>query len=310
MKLKLDFEFPPLSSSITHGDRIVLLGSCFSDSMSAHFSNAGFHVLSNPFGTLFHPTSIANTIIASLSDSPEVNVLKRDDVYFSWDSGSKIFAYSKEELVKLILAERQKLKETLLNSKLLVVTFGTALGYRNTKLDILVGNCHKQPGTDFKKELSSIKELRLKWNEVLSLIENLKNKIQIVYTVSPVRHKKDGLIENNRSKARLIEFCNTNDATSYFPSYEIVIDELRDYRFYTSDLVHPNDEAIEYVWERFNSYAFNNGTIDLIDKISNVKSLLNHRSLHPKSKADQARLEKGQTLKKSLLEANPEVYWK
>lgn len=312
MKLKLDFDFPPLPSNLKHGDKITLIGSCFSDSMAEHFFNSGFEVSSNPFGTLFHPIAIANTISASLTNSTDVNVLQRDDVFFSWDSGSKIHAYSEKELKSKVIEARNSLKNQLKDTKLLVVTFGTSWGYRNLDLNQIVGNCHKQPSNLFEKELTLLDEMSKAWVDVFKDIKAINNSIEIVCTVSPVRHKKDGLVENNRSKARLIELCHhlSGSNVSYFPSYEILIDELRDYRFYTTDLVHPNETAVRYVWDRFKYFAFDDNTLALIDEIEKVKMLMNHRSLHPESQVDKDRIKKGEDLKHNLSESHPEIYWK
>ncbi|MFT6243622.1 MAG: hypothetical protein ACJA0U_002831 [Salibacteraceae bacterium] len=311
MKFKLDFNFPSLSSNIKHDDGVVLLGSCFSDSMTYHFQSSGFKALSNPFGTLFHPIAIANTIKASLTNSTEVNVLERGGIFFSWDSGSKIYAYSKEDLKSKVIAARTELKNHLEEAKLLVITFGTSWGYRNSELNQIVGNCHKQPSELFEKELSSFDEMSKAWTEVVNEIRAVNYLIEIVYTVSPVRHKKDGLVENNRSKARLIELSHSviGHNASYFPSYEILIDELRDYRFYTKDFVHPSGEAVEYIWKKLKDYLFNDEIQELIAEIEKVKSLMNHRSLYPNSAADQARIQKAKGQQLLLSSKHPSIYW-
>jgi hypothetical protein len=311
MKLKLDFNFPSLSGNIKYDDSVVLLGSCFSDSMTSHFQYSGFNALSNPFGTLFHPIAIANTIKASLTNSTEVIVLERDGILFSWESGSKIHAYSKEDLKLKVIAARTELKNHLEKANLLVITFGTSLGYRNLELNQIVGNCHKQPSELFEKELSSFDEMAKTWTEVVKEIRAVNYLIKIVFTVSPVRHKKDGLVENNRSKARLIELSHSiiGDNASYFPSYEILIDELRDYRFYAKDFLHPSGEAVEYIWEKFKDYLFNDETQELIAKIEKVKSLINHKSLHPNSAADQVRIQKAKEQQLLLSSKYPSIYW-
>lgn len=311
MKFKLDFNFPPLPNKIKHGEGVILLGSCFSDSMTYHFQFGGVNALSNPFGTLFHPIAIANTIKASLTNSTNVNVLQRDDVFFSWDSGSKIYADSQDSLESKVLKARAELKNQLKEAKLLIVTFGTSWGYRNSKLNEIVGNCHKQPSNLFEKELSSLDEMSKAWADAVKEIRAVNSSIEIVYTVSPVRHKKDGLIENNRSKGRLIELSHsiTGQNVSYFPSYEILIDELRDYRFYTKDLVHPNDQAVEYIWEKLKGYLFNEETHTLIAEIEKVKTLMNHKSLHPDSLADQERTHKAKDQQAQLSLKYPSIYW-
>jgi hypothetical protein len=311
MKFKLDFNIESSGIQLKHGDGVILLGSCFSDSMTSHFQYAGFNALSNPFGTLFHPIAIANTIKASLTNSTDISVVERDSIFFSWDSGSKIHAYSQEELKAKVIEARIELKNQLMEAKLLVVTFGTSWGYRHSKLNQIVGNCHKQASNLFEKELSSFDEMSKAWEEVVKEIRAVNISIGIIYAVSPVRHKKDGLIENNRSKARLIELSHSivGQNASYFPSYEILIDELRDYRFYTKDFVHPSDDAVEYIWAKLKGYLFNNETDALITEIEKVKSLMNHRSLHPDSAADQERIQKAKEQQSQLSSKHPSVYW-
>ena len=197
MEFKLNFNINPADFNVKHGDGVVLLGSCFSDSMTSHFQYAGFDVLSNPFGTLFHPLAISNTIGSSLSDSKEVIVLKREDVFLAWDCGSKVFGYSEEELISKVIEERINLKNQLSKAKLLVVTFGTAWGYRRyeeIKLNRVVGNCHKEPASSFLGQMFGTDEMFESWLSLIGELKKLNPKIEIVFNVSPVRHKKDGLI--------------------------------------------------------------------------------------------------------------------
>ena len=311
MNFKLDIKIPDFPSNINHSDGIVLIGSCFSDEMKIHFDKAGFNTLSNPFGTLFHPLTIASVINKSINDSQEVDVYQRDDLFFSWDSSGAIYATSKVDLTSIVLKQREELKKQLFNAKLLVVTFGTTWGYTHVIQNKLVGNCHKAPAETFTKQLSDSSEMQNVWQELLSDLKKINPELEIVLTVSPVRHKKDGLIENNRSKARCIELSHSllNKHINYFPSYEILIDELRDYRFYESDLVHPSKDAVSYVWDSLKSYLFNVETLRLIKEVNNINTSLNHKSLYPESIKDRERIEQANEEKSKFEEKHPEIFW-
>ena len=310
MNFKLNFPISKSDFDLKHGDGIVLLGSCFSDSMSYYFRNAGFDVLSNPFGTLFHPLAISKVINCSESDFDQF-ILQRDDLFFSWIASGNVYSTSKEELIELLKDARRNLMDSLKSAKILVVTFGTSWGYSYSEYG-LVANCHKQPQKEFNKTLYTVGDMFTEWT---SVIQNLKSKnpgLNIVFTVSPVRHIKDGLIENNRSKSRLIELSHqlSEMENFYFPAYEIVMDELRDYRFFKNDLVHPSSDTTKYVWKRFQDFVFSEGTKKLCNQIEQINATLDHKSLYPESNADIKRIEQGNVKKQDLSRKHPNIYWK
>ena len=312
MEFKLDFAIPEAVLQTSHKDSIVLLGSCFSDEMSGKLSAAGFSVLANPFGTLFHPVALVNVLNASLDESTSVDVLERDGLFFSWDSAGRIYGHSEVELIERITKTRTTVKKAIGEADLLVITFGTAWGYRHADLDKLAGNCHKAPASTFTKELSLLQPMAENWMKLLDRLHAFNPELKVVFTVSPVRHKKDGLIENNRSKARLIELVHwlTEEAeVHYFPAYEILIDELRDYRFYAKDLIHPSEEAIQYIWERFQRFALTPEAQELGRRVVSIRQSLEHKSLHPGSTADQERLKRAEQRRDELLAAHPELAW-
>ena len=289
MKLKLDFTVDKSHIDFTYHDSALLIGSCFSDEIGQHFKKNGFRAEINPFGTLFHPTAIANVLKASVEESTDVSVYQREDLFFSWDAASKIYAFSEAELIQEIIETRKKVRQQLLQARLLVVTFGTAWQYTHQTTNEVVGNCHKAPQDTFSKTLASVEDMHAHWKALIAGLKALNPSLEIVFTVSPVRHIKDGIVENNRSKARLIELAHglvENHQLHYFPSYEILIDELRDYRFYQPDLVHPSDEAVGYVWKAFVDYSVSRDTMEIMKERSRILSVLNHISLHPESKAD------------------------
>jgi hypothetical protein len=205
-----------------------------------------------------------------------------------------------QEYLQLLNDTLDKLKSYLESASHLLITFGTAWGYRYVKTDAVVANCHKIPQSEFRKELLSVSEVTTTCQEIVKMVGEFNAEIQIVFTVSPVRHLKDGFVENMRSKAHLIsgihQLIDTMDkGTAYFPSYELMMDELRDYRFYSEDMLHPNQTAIEVIWDRFSEVWIDSSTEVIRKEITKIQSGLSHRPFHPESpshKAFQEQLQK------------------
>ena len=265
-------------------------------------------VLSNPFGTIFHPLPIATQLKASINKENDVSVLQRGDVHLDWLSSSMLAAPSEEELVQKIIAQRKALQCFLSEADVLVVSFGTAWGYSHKAHPNIVANCHKQPNTEFKKELTEVEEMYKSWSRLLQDLNKLFPSLKVVFTVSPVRHVKDGLVENNRSKARLIELvhrlCESSSA-QYFPAYEILIDELRDYRFYAEDLVHPNSAGIAYVFDGFIDYAYSEKGKSQLAEIKSFINFKEHRALHEFSEEEEKRQAKLKSLQHEIATKYP-----
>lgn len=288
------------------------MGSCFSDEIADKANYFGFNTCSNPFGTVFHPLAIARTLLETIQRSTgfRERIATRNDLFFSWDAGSTLFGYSTEELNKKLESTRSVLSEDLKLGNFLFVTFGTAWGYREHQSNELVANCHKYPGTAFTKQLTSIEEIVFQWENVIGLLKELNPDLKIVFTISPVRHSKDGLVENNHSKAILIEAVRrlvSENYASYFPSYEIVIDELRDYRFFKEDRVHPNEEAVAYVWDRFKDCYFTEDTKKIMEEVRSYRLAEGHRSLFSESKEYQKHLLNTKLKKEALLLKYPQL---
>lgn len=312
MNLLFDFEIPKASFSLKHGDGIVLQGSCFSDEMYTQLKSAGHTVSGNHFGTVFHPSMLAFNILNLFESNVEERLLQRDDLFFSWDASSTLFGYSEEELLKILASKRESLLNELKSANMLVVTFGTAWGYELIESESLVANCHKVPASNFQKFLSSPYEMTQDWVQTIEKLNAFNPNLQIVFTVSPVRHIKDGLVENNLSKARLIEVVqqvSLEPNCHYFPSYELLIDVLRDYRFYKSDLIHPNQSAIEYIWNAFHSTYFTEKSQQLTAEISKLRQAESHISLFEKSQVHQQQVENTKAKIEAFLKANSAIVW-
>ena len=287
MDFQLKFNIPESHLKIEFSDPIVFLGSCFSDEMSLLAKQHGFHVTANPFGTLFHPLAIAQNMLDALQDKADTNIVRHEDIYFDYSCSGKIFGMSENELKEKVLFLRNDLKRELKTASYLFVTFGTAFAYHLNETNQVVGNCHKQPSHTFSKKLTEIEEIVSIWNNVISEIKRFNPKIEICFTVSPVRHSKDGLHENNLSKSSLILAINqlmSKNEINYFPAYELVNDVLRDYRFFKEDFVHPNQQAIQFVWEKFMQTFLKSETLQLAKKVKDLKLAMQHKLQYPESK--------------------------
>jgi hypothetical protein len=309
---QLKFSIPEAEQKISFGERIIFIGSCFSDEMSLLASQHGFQVASNPFGTLFHPMAIAQNLLDSLLENEEISVVRNEDVYFDFGCSGKVYGMSETELTQKVLVLRQNLKNELKNASHLFITFGTAFGYYLNETNQLVGNCHKQPGQNFTKKLTEIDQIISVWNQVISEIIKLNTEIQICFTVSPVRHSKDGVHENNLSKSTLmlaLRKLQSDNSISYFPVYELVIDILRDYRFFKEDLVHPNNQAIQFVWEKFMETFLTTDTNVIAKKVNEIKLGMSHRLQYSESKMVQLFQMSLNERKRSMSEAHFGICW-
>jgi hypothetical protein len=304
----IDFQLPEFKIKIEMGEKLVFLGSCFSEEIALKFRNAGFDALSNPFGILFHPTAIANVL---LTDDFENTVFERDGLWFSWLASSTVYDTTKSGLLNLLVDQKNLLIQYLKSSTCLFVTFGTAYEYQLIDKNVVTANCHKMPASLFDKKLTSLWELERTWELAVAKIRKFNPLINIVFTVSPVRHIRDGVIENNRSKSRLFELISTLEANgdSYFPSYEIVVDELRDYRFYKVDGVHPNDFAVNYIWNKLTQYIIHENSKNVIEEVQKMRLFYAHKSIHPESNSSK-KLEQTKNQKLTdFLKRYPLVVW-
>lgn len=267
---------------IDHFSNLITIGSCFSASIGKKLFDSRFKVSLNPFGTIFHPCSLAKLVKGTEMEG----VIERDNYFFNWMYGGGMFDSSEEELQSRLSALNLSFKKDLEEANVVMVTFGTAWGYILKSTNELVANCHKMPQELFEKRLYSPVEIVDAWNPILKANPD----VRWVFTVSPVRHWKDGVRENNVSKGVLHQAIHEMmkfDNVCYFPAYEIMLDELRDYRFYTSDYLHPNKEAVCYIWDRFRETYFTEKTDELVRKIERLHSAQNHSIMFPESEENK-----------------------
>ena len=253
MKLQTIVDIKPSDWKIGYEDKILMLGSCFSDEMGAQMQQCYLNVTCNPFGTLYNPLSIAHAL--QITEMPEL--IEHDGLWHSM-AHHGAFSRSTKEGAELAVRESiEKMQRALQEATVVIVTFGTAWVYEMDGQ--IVGNCHKLPEKEFVRIRLSVEEIVNAWKPIL---ERYADK-RWIFTVSPIRHIKDGLRENQLSKATLLQAVE--QLGDYFPSYEIMLDELRDYRFYADDLVHPSSMAVNYIWERFvDTYCTNQTKNELV----------------------------------------------
>lgn len=288
MKLITDIPLKRESPEIDYQSKVVLLGSCFSEHIANKLDYHQFQILSNPFGNLYHPSAIETLVERSLLGKrySENELFFLNEAWHCFDAHSDLSDPDKEKLLKNLNNTLEITNRQINRSTHIIITLGTAWAYRHHQKDQIVANCHKVPQKEFDKVLLSTEEVMASLDKMVSLIKEINSGACIIFTVSPVRHLKDGILENTRSKAHLVAALHEiaeREQLFYFPSFEIVLDELRDYRFYGRDLVHPNELAIDYVWDRFKSTWINQNAYAVMETVSDLQKGLQHRPFNPKS---------------------------
>lgn len=282
MNFFLPIDIPYLQTRICYEDKIYLIGSCFTEHMTRFLSKAKFQVADNAHGILFNPISVCK----SLHDVMEKKVYSEDDLFFlneyfhSWFHHSDFSDMDSETCLAKINNTIATHHHFLKEAKYILITLGSAFAYKLKEKNQYVSNNHRAPHDWFSKDLLSIETIQNELMQVQKQLSEFNPNCKIIFTISPVRHSRDGVIENNRSKARLLEAVHSLSDTYYFPAYEIVIDVLRDYRFYDIDLVHPNYAATLYVWEKFVQHCIHN---DCFETMKEMEEL--HKALHHKPKS-------------------------
>ena len=290
MRWSIVFPIPASPFPISHSSKVLSLGSCFAQTIGSKMQAAKFEVLVNPFGTLFHPLNLADLLKQAIPAAPmnSAGIVEREGVFVHYGAHSDVKGGSRAELEENYTRQILALHHSLKEATHLVLTLGTAWIYQHKEFG-RVANCHKQPAALFDKKLSSLEELETGLRPVLKLLTELNPNLKIILTLSPVRHTKEGISENQLSKSLLRVLCAQLDqqleAVTYFPAYEILVDELRDYRFYKSDLVHPSEEAENYIWEKWQQFSFSPETQQKVAEIQKIQLELAHRSFNPDSEA-------------------------
>ena len=285
--IKLSRQNPP----INYSSKVLLLGSCFAQNMGAKLEYYKFQQCTNPFGILFHPVAIEKLITRAVNQTwfTSKDVFLQNEQWHCFLAHSKLSNTSEEDLISALNSALEKLRFSLLEASHVVFTFGTAWVYKHLEKDTIVANCHKVPQKEFVKQLLSPDDVSDVLLGIETKLRTINPTCSIINTVSPVRHIKDGLIANSRSKAHLIagvqEIVSPEKLNYYFPSYEIMMDELRDYRYYKEDLIHPNQTAIAIIWNAFTGSWICPETAALQKKIATIQSGMLHTPFNENSKA-------------------------
>lgn len=290
----------PLGGSgikIDYQSRSLLLGSCFVENLWGKLDYFKFRGLQNPFGILFHPLAMENLVERALEsrEYQHTEIFEQEGIWYCFDAHSELRATGAHELLSLLNNRLSDTREALGNASHIIITFGTAWVYDHLDHGGTVANCHKRPQREFNKRLLSVDQIRGSLERLLSMVYDTNPDIQPILTISPVRHLRDGFIENQRSKAHLITALHQvleghgsgNAGPAYFPSYEIMMDELRDYRFYARDMVHPNALAIDFIWEAFQRTWMAPDCIAVMGEVDHLQKGLGHRPFNPDTREHQ-----------------------
>ena len=286
----------PLQKSndpINYNSKIVSLGSCFAENMAEKFEYFKFQNDVNPFGIIFNTVSIERLIHRAVHqlEFVEEDVFYHNQSWHCFEVHSDLNDFSKELLVSKLNRLLHQFRIQLQAATHVIFTYGTSWVYRNTSSNQIVANCHKVPQIQFEKELLSIQTTQQSIQNSVNLVQEINPNCAFIFTISPVRHLKDGFVENQHSKAHLIAALHTSisqlPSSSYFPSYEIMMDELRDYRFYSDDLLHPSQPAIDYIWIKFFENYVAETEFALMNQVCEIQRALKHRPFHPTSESHQ-----------------------
>jgi hypothetical protein len=313
MQFRTKISIPKSNNPTDYNAKIVSLGSCFAENMAKKLDYFKFKNTCNPFGIIFNPVSIEKIINKAIN----LELFTENDLFFlnerwhCFDVHSDLSNSNKLELLNNLNILIQLTKIQLQEASHIIITYGTSWVYRNIATNEIVANCHKVPQKEFSKEILSVATIENSIQKTLDLIQKINPNVNFIFTVSPVRHLKDGFVENQLSKAHLISALHSSSfqlpTSSYFPSYEIMMDELRDYRFYAEDMIHPNQIAIDYIWERFSEATISEESHSIMEEVHRIQKGLQHRPFNPNSESHQQFLSKLQDKMVKLQKQFPKI---
>jgi len=293
MQLSLNLEIPVLPKPISYTDRILLIGSCFTEHISDRLQQAKFQVLANPHGILFNPLSVAASLESYLNDRKymQEELFYLNELWNSWDHHTRFSNVSADAAVNDINQSQSDAAAFIKHADWVVITLGSSFQYYFKETGAPVANNHRAPAQWFEKRLLNVDQITESLRAALQHLFAVNPYARVLFTISPVRHIRDGVVDNNRSKARLIEsvhaLCAQFEQAYYFPAYELVIDILRDYRFYDIDFVHPNYLATTFVWEQFVKSCVGQPAQEIMQQVQEIVTARSHRSRFPTTNAHQ-----------------------
>jgi lysophospholipase L1-like esterase len=290
MQFRTKIPIPQSNFTIDYNSKIVSLGSCFAENIAKKFDYFKFQNTCNPFGIIFNSVSIEKIIHKVVNQElfTEKDIFFHNELWHCFDVHSDLSNTNKEGLMNELNQLLHSTKQQLQEATHVIITYGTSWVYRNLESNAVVANCHKVPQKEFEKEILSVEIIEKSIKNTIDLIQKVNPKANIIFTVSPVRHLKDGFVENQQSKAHLITAIHQilnpkSEILNYFPSYEIMMDELRDYRFYAEDMLHPSQMAIDYIWERFSETTVSQESHSIMKEVETIQKGLAHRPFNPNS---------------------------
>jgi len=298
MKFRTEINIQKADFEINHNSKILFLGSCFTENMGHELERLKFNVDINPFGILYNPLSVTSSLEHLITSKlfTESDLIQNNELWHSFSHHSRFSGLDKKETLTNINERLSYSSEFLRQAEYIFITFGTAWVYFLKDTNKVVSNCHKFPDSIFERKLLEVEDVISETQLFIDKLAAINPQLKIIFTVSPVRHWKDGANGNQISKATLIlaieKLRKTNTLVFYFPSYELVLDDLRDYRFFANDMLHPNELAIKYIFEKFARTYFSEETTNLNKEIETVLTAQTHRAFNPNSEAHQKFLRK------------------
>ncbi len=290
MHLFTSVEINKISPQLDYRDFLLIMGSCFATEMGSRLQDIKMNCQLNPFGVLYNPMSIASSLRTLLKNKypTEDDFISHEGLWHSLSFHGDFSAPTKEGLWRNIQHSLDANKDVLKQISCLLVTFGSAYVYEWKENGKVVANCHKLPDKLFNRRRLEVSEIVDAYKNLLDDLWQVNPTLRVLFTVSPIRHVRDGLHENQLSKSTLLLAIDQlkrlfPDKVQYFPAYELLLDELRDYRFYADDLVHPSRMAVDYIWQRFSEACFSQDTLMLMKSVKEIKIMMEHRPLHPES---------------------------
>ena len=308
----------PSNNKISYHTPILFLGSCFTENIGNKMQEQKFPALINPFGVLYNPVSVRNSleILIDKKYFKEKNLDFFNEQWFSFYHDTEYSDPDQFNCLEKINSSLETAITQLRNAKYLIISFGTAWVYKYLKTENVVSNCHKIPAKEFERYKLCVEDIFVEWANLINRLNELNPDLKIIFTVSPVRHWKNGAVQNQLSKSTLIlaihQLKKLFENVEYFPAYEIMMDDLRDYRFYADDMLHPSKMAIEYIWEQFSKTYFEKETQDIIKDVDQVLQARNHRPLnsateeHKKFRKNQLKKVQGLTKKYPFIDLGEE----
>ena len=302
MQFRTQIPLSKINNPIDYNSKVISIGSCFAENMAEKFDYFKFQNTTNPFGIIFNPVSIEKIVERIIKKEwyTEKDVFFHNERWHSFEVHSDLSNSDREELLETLNKAIEVTHTYIKNTSHIIITYGTSWVYRNIESEEIVANCHKVPQKQFSKELLTVDVIQTSIQNTIDLIESLNPDVKFIFTVSPVRHIKDGFAENQLSKSHLFTAIHSVLKTHtaqfithyYFPSYEIMMDELRDYRFYTEDMLHPNQIAVDYIWKLFSENYISQESISIMQEVDEIQKSLRHRSFNPESEQHQKFLAK------------------